>query len=224
MNNKKIIGIPGWLLDGKYFGVNVDYINYISKFGIPLIITPEMVDNPPEVDMLYLPGGLDVNPLNYNGIPGYYTQNPNVMLEFFDNKILPKYLSRGTKIFAVCRSAQYLWGFFGNKIEQHNDWHKQSSYKTEQSHNLSFTDSFKKYNSLIAKVNSRHHQVMLNSEVIYGDLEVVAVAKEDKQVYDDIVEIWKSKNGQIFATQFHPENHDDTDELCPMIINEFLNN
>lgn len=219
MKNKKI-GIPGWMIEGKYFGVGISYIDFISKFGTPVIITPQDYLNPPDVDMLYLPGGLDVNPMAYGAVPSYRTQNPNLMLEFFENKTLPYYIETKTPIFAVCRSAQYLWAIYGGILEQHEPYHEQSSYQTHQCHTLSFNINYSHLSKDIKKVNSRHHQMMYEREN-NENLIAVAYAKEDKTT-TDIVEIWTHANLPIVGVQFHPEDHDGTDELIPKIILEML--
>lgn len=64
----KIIGIPGWVIEGKYFGVGVSYANFISQFGRMRVLTPEDTVNPPKLDLLILPGGADINPVTYGEI------------------------------------------------------------------------------------------------------------------------------------------------------------
>jgi putative glutamine amidotransferase len=222
MNNKKKIGIPGWLIDGKCFGVTLPYINYISKFGIPIIITPNQVNDLPEIDLLYLPGGLDVNPLNYNEMPGYYTQNPNVMLEYFDKHILPKYIENNTSIFAVCRGAQSLFTMYGGTLIQDFKEHKQSGYPTDQCHLIKPKDAslYKNYNELFKnlKVNSRHHQMMIDDGKS-NEIDIIAVAED----FTDIVEVWKHKTKDIWGVQYHPEDHGTNDKFSPFVINNLLN-
>ena len=70
MNQKKTIGIPGYKgTDSNNFGVGNNYLSFCQKLGYnPRIIMPweEYV----EVDMLLLPGGMDISPVNYDSIPG----------------------------------------------------------------------------------------------------------------------------------------------------------
>lgn len=225
----KIIGIPGYK---KYdhFGISLSYINFISKFGIPLIITPDHVSSIPKVDMLYLPGGLDVNPLQYGDKPSYYTQNPNVLLEWFDHKILPYYISNKTPIFSVCRSAQQLWGLFGGEINQHNDTHAQSTkYSAELVHSLHFEKKYENLSKTISLVNSRHHQTMNAKNNIPSSIDVIAYAKEEisknhSEYFLDIVEIWKHQTLPIVGCQFHPEDHSEyNDKFSPFVINCLMN-
>lgn len=224
---QKLIGIPGYMNgDRSHFGVGVAYMEYISNFGVPVIITPQHVNNIPDVDMLYLPGGLDVNPVTFGAIPSYYTQNSNVLLEWWDNKILPQYLKKDTKVLAVCRSAQQIWASCGGVITQHNDWHEQSKYPEQECHTLSFTPLYKQWSKHINKVTSRHHQCMDGSGYVPDLLEVIAYANEpiDKREEErkDIVEMFKVKNKNIYGMQFHPESHSGTDELTPWLIKELL--
>lgn len=224
---KKLIGIPGYMYDKVHFGVGIAYMEYISQFGIPVIITPQHVNRIPDVDMLYIPGGLDVNPVTFGSIPRYHTQNSNVLLEWWDSKTLPQYLEKNTKILAVCRGAQQLWALHGGQITQHNDWHEQSSYPEQECHSLSFTPDYKKWNNYIQDVTSRHHQCMDGSKNVPESLEVIAYANEpiDKNKEEerkDIVEIFKIKNKNIYGMQFHPESHSSTDQLTPWLIKELL--
>lgn len=226
MNKQKLIGISGYKIGDNGFGIGLPYINFISKFGIPVIITPQHVDNIPKVDMLYLPGGLDVNPLTYGEIPNYYTQNPNILLEFFDDKILPQYIENKTPILCVCRSAQKIWGLYGGKINQHVTDHDQSDPGTEPAHYLEYVMDYQDYNSKLQIVTSRHHQCMHTPS---DKLEVIAYAKEkisskEYLTRKDIVEIFKVKDENIYGMQFHPEDHHERiDSLTPYIINKLLN-
>lgn len=223
----KKIGIPAWKIDDKCFGVSIPYINWISKFGNPILILPTDVDNPPKVDLLILPGGLDVNPITYGKIPGFYTQNSNVFLEHFDENILPKYLELNTPIFGICRGAQKLWAMNGGNINQHVNWHETSSYPTHQCHYLYFTEEFSKFGKDVRKVTSRHHQTC-NGENTPENLKVIAYAGEEygKKIYpiDEIVEVFKHKTKPIVGVQYHPEDHDGTDDFTSKIINKLLNN
>lgn len=218
----KRIGIPGWMTGDTTFGVGVSYLEFICKFGEPVIITPLDSQNPPEVDMVLAPGGADILPTSYGARPSFRTNKPNVMLEHFDAATLPKYIENETPIFAVCRSMQKIWTMYGGQLEQHNGWHDQSKHQFDQCHELSFTDGFKDYSKLIKKVTSRHHQCADASVYIPDELEVIAYAKESNQACEEIVEIFRHKTLPIFGVQFHPEDHCGDDELSPQIIEEFL--
>lgn len=221
----KTIGIPGWMMEGKYFGVTVSYIEFLSQFGKLRIITPQDVDSPPDVDLLVLPGGADIFPLSYGAMPGFRTNAPNLMLEFFDEKILPQYLDNGTKTFSICRGAQKLFSLFGGELIQHYPCHKQSSHPTDEAHELAFTPDFSEYSQLIGKVTSRHHQVMNGLGTIPDELQIVAYSNEKISGQDNInktiVEIFKHRNDRIWGVQFHSEDHS-TDRFSSEIIRKLL--
>lgn len=218
----KTIGIPGWMLGDNSFGVTISYLEFISKFGKPLIITPMDSDNPPEVDMVLAPGGADLLPSTYGAVPGFRTNKPNVMLEHFDSTTLLKYIDRETPIFAICRSMQRIWAMYGGQITQDNPWHSESKNQNDQCHELEFKNEFKDYKKLIDKVTSRHHQCANSAISTPEDLEVIALAKEGNVPFPSIVEIFQHKTLPIFCVQFHPEDHDYTDKLSTMIIRDYL--
>lgn len=222
----KRIGIVGTVKEGKYFGMGLSYMEWLSSFGSIKILTPLDVKDPPELDLLVLPGGPDINPLNYGAIPSFRTGNPNLMQEFFDARILPYYLKNNTPIFGICRGAQYLWAYFGGEIIQHNPYHPQSKYNTDEAHFLSFTNEFRHLHKQIGEVTSRHHQCMDSSSNVPEELDVVAVANigTRKEAYADpsVVEIFKHKERPIVGVQFHPEDHS-WESLSPNIIEKLLN-
>jgi len=93
------IGCPAYKTDTS-IGVGVTHLEFISQYGIPRIILPE--EENVDIDALYLPGGLDVNPSSYGEIPGFKTSNTDVFKQFFFDKRLLSYVDRRIPIFGIC--------------------------------------------------------------------------------------------------------------------------
>jgi putative glutamine amidotransferase len=222
----KTIGIPSWRTGDNSFGIGISYLQFITKFGaVPVFITPENVENPPTVDLLLLPGGADLLPSTYGAKPGYRTLPPNIFLEYFDAHILPKYIDNKTPIFAVCRGAQRIWTMFGGLLDQDNSRHAQSKHQYDQCHELYFTKDYSNWSTKIKKVTSRHHQCCnaSNPDTIPEELDVIAFAEASYNKPDtSVVEIFCHKTLAITGVQFHPEDHDGTDQLSSLIIKNYL--
>ena len=237
-NSNKTIGIPGYLIGENTFGVASSYLEFVGRFGKPLIIMPQDIDNPPEVDLLVLPGGPDILPTTYGKIPSFKVSKPSPMLEHFDLNILPQYMEKKTPIFAICRAMQQIYVSCGGRLIQHYPWHPQSRSPEDQCHDLMFTDGFKDLGKYIGKVTSRHHQVcsILNEnedrdqnnefiKFIPENLEIIAYSGDIKNnTYDpNIVEIFKHVDYPLYGVQWHPEDHDKSDRLSSMLVEELLN-
>lgn len=231
-NETKIIGIPGWVIDGKCFGITLSYMRFIARFGTPRIISQEDIYDPPTVDLLMLPGGADISPMTYGEIPSYFTGAPNMALETFDHFLLPYYMDNNTPIFGICRGAQKLWTVLEGSLFQHYPGHTQSAHPTEEAHSLEFTKKFEGFKGMITKVTSRHHQVMTaidleKDEILPNDLEIIAYAQDKRhqnyeKVNPEIVEIFHVKNRPIVGVQYHPEDNS-TDKFSSMMIRDLLN-
>ena len=231
MINKRI-GIPGYQIGENTFGVNTSYLEFISKFGIPVILTPQDVHSPPDIDLLVLPGGPDILPNKYGKSPSYKINKPSPMLEYFDEFILPQYFSRRVPIFAICRGMQLIWIMNGGELNQNNEYHIQSTDQNNQCHELIFTPKYQKLDKYIDKVTSRHHQTCMayddnDLDIIPNNINVIAysAANKKKLIYQsDVVEIFEDREYPLYAVQYHPENHDKTDKLSSMFINKLLGN
>lgn len=101
MKKNKTIGIVGYSLGDNSFGAGKLHLDYISNFGKPRILMPSDEDVQ-DIDLLYLPGGLDLNPSNYGQAPGFFTSNSDVHKEYFYRVMLPKYVEANIPIFGVC--------------------------------------------------------------------------------------------------------------------------
>ena len=211
--SKKIIGIPGWSTGDGSFGCTKTYLEAISHFGTPRILTPdEDIDS--NVDMILLPGGLDANPNTYGEAPGFYTSNTDVFKNHFVQKKLPDYIKIGTPVFAICLGFQNLAVMFGSKLTQNFMYHEQSKSRWETAHDVYKVSSFK--NGILPKklegdngfkVNSHHHQgVTLNN--LGPELEPLLLAhNHDRFLTGDgpIVEAFRHVNLPIVAIQWHFE-------------------
>lgn len=201
MVNKKIIGIPGWNMENS-FGCGQNHLEYISTFGNPRIIMPweERV----ECDMLYLPGGQDLNPSVYGATPSFKTSHTNVQLQAFYDKKLKLYVESNTPIFGVCLGFQMLCAYFGCSLEQNLKFHPQSPGRWEIGHEIKFNQTGK-----TAKVNSHHHQAVIYNPdpSLTGfnekNLTMLAFCKDTGD--GTVVEAMHHKKYPIISVQWHPK-------------------
>lgn len=215
MSEKKItIGIPGWKTGENSYGCGVNHLDYISRFGNPRILFPQ--DDNAEIDLLYLPGGPDVNPAAYGQMPGFYTSNQDVFKQYFYDRCLPKYIERGTPVFGVCLGMQMLNTFFGGGLHQDMKYHAQSKDRWEPGHEVTIVIGNKKYE---VKVNSHHHQAVLSSDLA-KDFIPIAFAKNEEDKKDDIIEAFIHKELPIAGVQWHPEEW--RDEFAESLIKKIL--
>jgi putative glutamine amidotransferase len=168
-----------------------------------------------DLDLLVLPGGADVNPLRYNEPPGFYTDKPDIVKEYFDVFVLPKYIEQRTPIFGICRGAQTIAISFGCSLLQHMYHETNTSddpYKGV--HSLLVADKSKKI-----KVNSRHHQSIRRPK---DDSLVKVIATHSNN--GGHIEAIRIQGYPIAAVQFHPEdlNEESGVEYACHLINGIL--
>ena len=62
----KRIGIFGWKTGENSFGITAPYFSFLESFNSTVeIITPSPEPRIDDLDLIVVPGGADVNPLNY---------------------------------------------------------------------------------------------------------------------------------------------------------------
>lgn len=205
----KKIGIVGWNTGENSFGVTKPYLEWLSQFGDVEILTPKkgIVQ---DLDLLILPGGLDLNPSASDVVPSYYTSNSDVMKQYFYDVNLDQYLKIGTPIFGICLGFQQLCVKFGGTLVQ--------NYPFDHSvkHRGDLVDELVVLKHLTVtskpKVNSLHHQgcfelpneMIIAREKTHGNIEVAKF------------------NETTYGVQYHPEEIYDT--LSKYIINLLLKN
>jgi putative glutamine amidotransferase len=196
---KKIIGIPGWKIDGG-FGVSENHISFISRFGNPVILMP-WEEFHSDLDLLYLPGGMDVNPSSYQEIPGFNTSNTDVFKQFFLDHRLANYVEQGVAIFGVCLGFQQLNVFFGGKLFQHSLVHPRSEKRFMEGHKVSVVEDIEYKGEKTFGVNSHHHQLIYES-MLANELTMTTYCREGK---NKIVESFRHNSLPIVGIQWHPE-------------------
>lgn len=220
--NKPLIGILGHKHKGysqRGYGQNAAYIHFFRKFG-NVIILDALCNVVIPVDLLVLPGGADVNPLNYGQMPDMTTQAPDLEYEYFYKEVFPKYMKKRvsknlTAVYGICAGFQHLVVKFGGTLAQdiYQDQSDESRGELvdnlELNHNaidnLGMHNIYKKFKDLGMKVdmnmtNSIHHQGAFESNINLEEFEIIATNK----VYNN-VEFIKHTSLPIAAEQSHPE-------------------
>ena len=214
----KTIGIIGYRSeDGSVFGAGSNYLELISRFGKPHIIFPgeELAD----IDLLVLPGGLDIAPQSFGTAPTFKTGNQDVFKQSFYEKRLPLYVDAGIPIFGICLGFQMLAVYFGSTMEQHLWRHPQSPGRSIAGHTVEPLPAAASYATQPFEVNSHHHQgIFLHG--LSDELEPLALAKADPGSELVLVEAFCHRSKPIMAVQWHPEEW--FDAFSCMMINDLL--
>ncbi len=200
------IGIPGWKTGENSFGATVPYLQFISSLGgYPVILSPEhdIVD----LDLLILPGGMDINPSYYGQAPGFMTSNTDVFKQSFFERHVPEYIKNKTPIFGICLGFQQLCVKYGCEFSQHfvTTYSTKSREEAveELNLNIEFLKSISDNNLIWDKktkgytVNSLHHQAVLTTSSAFN---TVALSR----LYGN-VEAVIHKTLPIAGVQWHPE-------------------
>jgi putative glutamine amidotransferase len=147
-----------------------------------------------DIDLVYLPGGADVDPKRYGGDHNQCGP-PSPLMERFDRTYLPTAINLEIPIIGICRGAQSLWVELGGKLIEDLPQHPcdmqiiaglglHSVYGPWLGDGVNF-------------VNSLHHQGGDPSNPPDG-VEIGLIAA------DGVVEGW-TYGDHIVAVQFHPE-------------------
>ena len=218
----KKIGIVGWNTGENSFGVTKPYIDWLSQFGIVQILAPQAgVDS--TIDLLVLPGGLDIAPQSMNQVPGFFTSNTDVMKQYFYDVNLNQYLEANIPIFGICLGFQQLCVKFGATLVQNYGFNYSTKSRFDkvdeleafsELFNLVNEESFKKLKKY--EVNSLHHQGCFLNQIENTSIKALAVEKEFKNI-----EIAKFSEN-VYGVQYHPEEINDT--LSKIIIKKLLKN
>ena len=211
---EKIIGIVGYRSeDGSVFGAGSNYLELISRFGKPYIIFPE--EDVANVDLLILPGGLDIAPQSFGVVPTFKSGNQDVYKQYFYDKNLSHYIDAGIPVFGICLGFQMLAVYFGSEMEQHLWRHPQSAGRSLAAHTVKPLPAASMFATQEFDVNSHHHQGVL-LRCLSPQLEPLAQAKADNYSNEMLVEAFCHKEKPIMAVQWHPEEWFD-DFSCRMI-------
>lgn len=216
------------------YEVNGAYVDYFSKFGEIVPVTPEC-DYMDDLDALVLTGGADINPIRYGEFPNE-SGMPNQEYDYFEQYMLTKYLESDTPIIGICRGMQALFVHYGGKLNQHVKLPtstSKGSYLTQHMNfgsrgkiveHLKLTPNFehlKNIKKVNLGINSLHHQTA-NLDTMPKEIVPMGYSKENKNL-----ELFTVKNKNILAFQGHVEELSNTklfDHLIKNTINGKLAN
>jgi putative glutamine amidotransferase len=226
-HDKYIIGIVGYKIGENTIGVSIPYYAFFSKYGEVKIIPPLNREVDLDIDLLVIPGGPDIDPLRYNARPHLFTGKPDILREWFDVNILPKYIENKIPVFGICRGHQSLAVLFGASLVQHvehptNEVDKRDVLVHNVHYNLN-NDDFG-----ITSVNSIHHQIVKN---IPEGAVLIAFADTHKFKGSKLINYNRSTcdiealyypEFNCASVQWHPEELD-SDIITESLINLLLN-
>lgn len=139
-------------------GQGAPYVKFLSQFGEIILVT---VQNDLDffigaADVLAVPGGADVDPARYGGVPDFEVKTGNYQYEYLDENLLRKWITTGKPIIGICRGLQTLNVELGGTLFQDIYNHVGSGDRADDDHELcTFIPGFESI-----KVNSYHHQAI----------------------------------------------------------------
>jgi putative glutamine amidotransferase len=163
------IGIPFWRMGDNSLGVTLPYYTYFERFGYIVVLNPMVEPNQElytDIDLLVLPGGADILPERYNHMPSLFTGKPDLIKDYFDMHVLPRYIAdTDIPIFGICRGFQSIAVHFGYPLIQdmYHETNKPDK-RWENVHKLSVNSAFVEE---MAKFNEKIED---NSDKIYDSL------------------------------------------------------
>jgi len=222
--------------DGKV-GQGINYMHFMQQFGELVLVTPnnDLEDIITGCDILFIPGGADVDPRRYGEQMSFICGRPNHNYEYLDERLLDPWLKTDKPIIGICRGLQALNVAAGGTLWQHMEHHTGGEDRTELGHRI-FTD-VKDWE--IINVNSYHHQgirvlapglkdigwapIGKNSSIGAGSHqyykprwiidEKTGEVKKSKHESPMVVEVIQHVSKPWFAVQYHPEDFN-----CPFAI------
>jgi len=231
----KTIGVYADSFEGK-ITQNAAYIDWISRRAHVRLITPwdDLNKVKDQIDILLVPGGLDVSPSITGDIPSVFNGRANPFYEYLDNNLLKAWLEDQKPTIGICRGMQVINVLLGGSLYQHVAGHiqdpKLSRGSTSQEMQTIYSNQAMKSNAASVKINSYHHQAVKDvapgftvlgwSRVYTG---CPSLSNENIQTktwfqkrknssaidaLEDVpvcVELMKNEQNNILLAQFHPE-------------------
>lgn len=230
------IGIPTWKVGENSLGITIPYFEYLKLFGEVILINPftDSLVELPDIDLLIIPGGADINPARYGAAPSLFTGKSDLIKDYFDMEIVPLYIEQEVPIFGICRGFQTLAVMHNYKLFQHM-YHETNDYddRGELVHNLTikldfheemieFNKNLNKHKDHIYyyyqdisldlptlqdyKCNSLHHQAVLIKDSDASDLiSLASYSSFKKTIRPKFTEVFISENNKMAGVQYHPE-------------------
>ncbi len=189
-----------------------DLVEVVAKLGAIPVVLPDVPDACGEdyaqlFDGLIIPGGADVDPTFFGEEPLWKVGGSNYKRDVFEMALVRAFYKAGKPIFGICRGCQLINITLGGDVYQDlpsqdpqcTILHTQKADGHYPTHHVSLVPGSALHDVFgdTAYVNSRHHQGI--RKVAQG-LYVTAKAP------DGVVEGIETKDRQIVAVQWHPEN------------------
>ncbi len=192
---------------GGYYYVNNANVRMFNDNGVILIPVTSIIEKDfilKTCDGLFVPGGCDIDPKNYNEeIAG--SIEPIDFIDDLDIFYIKEFYKANKPILGICRGIQIINVCFGGTLYQDIKEHQNVFHDVSVDKDSFVYDLYKKET---ISVNSYHHQVI---KQIGNGLRPVAYSR------DGYIEAIQGEN--IYAVQWHPELY-----MGDEFINYFIKN
>jgi putative glutamine amidotransferase len=206
------IGIVGSSTGEGSFGTTKTYLTYIAQSldAIPVILCPShTIDR--SLELVIMPGGMDVSPTMYGAVPQYYTTHTDVFKQHFADVNLPLYLDANIPVMGICLGHQMICAHFGSALTQHISEHSFDK-RGEENHKVKLTPEGKEllqFDRPEIGVNSHHHQAIFKNSLADGLIPLALApdpfVSKQKEWDDPIIEAFIHESLPAGGVQWHPE-------------------